>query len=534
MKILSTSEMQRIDRLSTERYGVPSLELMENAGRSVAGFVSERYAPLEEQRIAVLCGRGNNGGDGLVASRTLRERGLKPRVLLFAEPGAIKGDAATNLARLEASGALEIVSTSEEWRRVYPSLKGITLLIDALLGTGLARPLEGFLLDVVRDVNRLEPPPTVVAVDLPSGMSADSATLIGECIRADASVTFTAPKLAHVFPPACEHVGTWVVKQIGTPREALESDPSLQLNLTAPEDIAWVGEPRRPDAHKGNFGHVLVIAGSLGKTGAAAMTARAALRAGAGLVTVATPRSALPIVAGLGLEFMTEPLGETSAGTISRQALDLGQIDRILEGKSLVALGPGIGTMPETVDFVRELVRRVTLPMVIDADGLNSIAGHLDCLGSGDRIRVLTPHPGEMARLAGRSTSEIQSRRLEAARSFAAAHSLQVVLKGFRTLTADPSGAVWVNPTGNPGMATGGTGDVLTGLIAGLLAQFRERPVAEAVAAAVYIHGLAGDLAAEELGEISMLAGDLLEAVPHALSLARADEQELQFGRNGN
>lgn len=523
--------MQRIDRLSTERYGIPSLELMENAGRSVADFVSERYAPLEEQRITILCGRGNNGGDGLVAARLLRERGLKPRVLLFAEQGSMKGDAAANLARLGASRPPEIVSTAEGWRKVYPSLKETTLVIDALLGTGLTRPLEAFLLDVVRDVNRLEPQPKVVAVDLPSGMSADSATLIGECIRADASVTFTAPKVAHVFPPASEHVGTWVVRQIGTPREALESDRSLQLNLTAPEDLAWLGEPRQPDAHKGNFGHVLVIAGSVGKTGAAAMTARAALRAGAGLVTVATPRSALPIVAGLGLEFMTEPLAETDAGAISRQALDAGQTGRLLEGKSLVALGPGIGIAAETTEFVRELVRRVHLPMVIDADGLNAIAGDLGCLDAGDRVRVVTPHPGEMARLAGCSTSEVQSDRLEAARSFARAHHVCVVLKGFRTLIADPDGSVWVNPTGNPGMATGGTGDVLTGLIAGFLPQFRERPVAEVVAAAVYVHGLAGDLAAQEFGEMSMLAGDLLEAIPHGLALTRAGEQELRFER---
>jgi ADP-dependent NAD(P)H-hydrate dehydratase / NAD(P)H-hydrate epimerase len=439
----------------------------------------------------------------------------------------VKGDAAANLARLQTSGPPEIVAAAEAWRKAYPSLKETTLLIDALLGTGLTRPLEGFLLEVVRDVNRLEPRPKVVAVDLPSGMSADSAALIGEFMRADASVTFTAPNLGHVFPPACEHVGAWVVKQIGTPREALESDPSLQLNLTTAEDLAWLGEPRRPDAHKGNFGHVLVIAGSLGKTGAAAMTARAALRAGAGLVTVATPKSALPIVAGLGLEFMTEPLAETDAGTVSRQALDSGQVDRLLEGKSLVALGPGIGTVAETAEFVCELVRRVTLPMVIDADGLNAIAGDPGCLDARDRLRVLTPHPGEMARLVGGSTSDVQSNRLEAARGFAAAHQVYVVLKGFRTLTADPGGTVWVNPTGNPGMAKGGTGDVLTGLIAGFLAQFRERSVTEVVAAAVYVHGLAGDLAAREFGEISMLAGDLLEKIPGALkTFTRAGREE--------
>ncbi len=521
MKILSAAEMQRIDRLTSDRYGVPSLTLMENAGRRVVDFLAERYAPLQSQRIVILCGRGNNGGDGLVTARLLREQGLQPRVLLFADPESVKGDAAVNLERVQASGAPEVVETAEKWRKVYPALEGATLLIDALLGTGLARPLEGFLLEVVRDVNRLNPRPQVVAIDLPSGVSADSGELIGECIRADASVTFTAPKVAHVFPPACERAGEWVCREIGTPSEALNSDSSLRLNLTANVDVAWLRQPRPADSHKGLYGHVLVIAGSVGKTGAAAMSALAALRAGAGLVTVATPKSALPVVAGLGLEFMTEPLPETDSGTISLQALDGRLMDRLVEGKSVIAIGPGIGGNPETVEFVRELVRDTDVPMVIDADGLNALAGAPDCLNGKGRVRVLTPHPGEMARLAGVKTAEIQSRRLKVAREFAATHNVVLALKGFRTLIADPNGTVWVNPNGNPGMAKGGTGDVLTGVVAGLLAQFGnrspKRPLVEVVAAAVYLHGLAGDLAADEAGEMSMLAGDLLERIPDAL-----------------
>ena len=521
MKILTASEMQRIDRLTSEQYGVPSLTLMENAGRAVVDFLTERYAPLESQRIVILCGRGNNGGDGLVTARLLREQTLQPRVLLFADPETVKGDAATNLERLQTSSAPEVVATLDQWLQVYPTLQGATLVIDALLGTGLARPLEGFLLEVVRDVNGLNPRPQVLAVDLPSGISADAGQLIGECIRADASVTFTAPKLAHVFPPACEMVGEWICKEIGTPSEALDSDPSLRLNLTTDVDVAWLGQPRPADSHKGLYGHVLVIAGSVGKTGAAAMSALAALRAGAGLVTVATPKSALPVVAGLGLEFMTEPLPETESGTISLQALDGRLMERLMEGKSLVAVGPGIGGAPETVEFVRELVRETDVPMVIDADGLNALAGALDCLNGKGGVRVLTPHPGEMARLAGITTAGVQSNRLEVARGFAAKHKVVLVLKGFRTLTTDPEGTTWVNPNGNPGMAKGGSGDVLTGLVAPLLAQFahgRARPLGEVAAAAVYIHGLAGDLAAEEVGEMSMLAGDLLERIPEALT----------------
>ncbi|HUI43931.1 MAG TPA: NAD(P)H-hydrate dehydratase [Terriglobia bacterium] len=523
MKILTASEMQRIDRLSSERYGVPSLTLMENAGRRIAEFLAERYTPLEQHRIAILCGRGNNGGDGFVVARLLREQGLKPRVLLLGDPAGVRGDAAVNLDRLQASGRPEVVTTLDEWREICPTLEGATLLIDALLGTGLARALDGFLLEVVHDINRLMPPPQVVAVDLPSGLAADRGDLIGACIRADASVTFTAPKLAHVFPPACEAVGDWVVRPIGTPGEAIESDASFKLNLATASDFAWLAEPRPPDAHKGVFGHVLVIAGSVGKTGAAAMAALSALRAGAGLVTVATPRSALPVVASLGLEYMTEPLPETDSGAIALQALDEKFMDRLLAGKSLIAIGPGIGNEPETVEFVRELARDTDLPMVMDADALNAAAGAPACLAAKGRVRVLTPHPGEMARLAGTSTAEIQAARLASARAFAALHRVYLVLKGFRTLTAAPDGAVWVNPTGNPGMASGGTGDVLTGLIAGFLAQFaqaRDRSLGEVVAAAVYIHGLAGDLAAADLGEMSMLAGDLLERIPDALQAA--------------
>ncbi len=529
MKILNASEMQRIDRLTTERYGVPSLTLMENAGQGVVDFLARRYSPLENHRIAIVCGRGNNGGDGLVVARLLRQRLLKPRVLLLADPSELRGDAAVNLKRLEASGPPEIVATAEAWREVYPTLEGATLLVDALLGTGLTRPLEGFLREVVRDLNRLRPSPEVVAVDLPSGLSADTGSVIGECIRAAASVTFTAPKVAHVLPPASEHVGDFVVHEIGTPRELLDSDPSLKLSFTSPADLAWLTKPRPPDAHKGNFGHVLVIAGSVGKTGAAGMSALAALRAGAGLVTVATPKSALPVVAGLGLEYMTAPLAETESGNIALQALDEKSMEQLLEGKSLVAIGPGIGGAPETAEFVRELVRDTDLPMVIDADGLNALAGSLDCLAGRRRVRVLTPHPGEMARLAGRGTAEIQSDRLSTATSFAAEHHVHLVLKGYRTIVADPGGTVWVNPTGNPGMAKGGTGDVLTGLVAGLLSEFHDQPVSEIVAAAVYVHGLAGDLAAAEIGEISMLAGDLLDRIPEAFrSLATPAETELR------
>jgi NAD(P)H-hydrate epimerase len=510
--------MQRIDRLTTERYGVPSLTLMENAGRSVVEFLAEHFAPLERQQLAILCGRGNNGGDGLVVARLLRERGLKPRVLLFADPRKVQGDAAANLERLKPSGMPEIVETPETWRDVKAGLQGTTLVVDALLGTGLTKPLGGFLLEVGREINAEWSAARVVAVDLPSGISADSSELIGECVRADFSVTFTAPKVAHVFPPACEKVGRWVVKQIGTPPEAMEGDAELFLNLSCREDFEFLTQPRQPDAHKGSFGHVLILAGSVGKTGAAALAAKAALRAGAGLVTVATAAGALPVIASLGMEYMTEPLPQTEAGTISLRALDYGGLEKLIEGKSVLAIGPGLGNVPETAELVRTVVNSRRIPVVLDADGLNAFAGRMDSLGSGSGRAeiVLTPHPGEMSRLAGLATSAIQAHRVETARAFAQKHQVNLVLKGYRTLTAAPGGQVSVNPTGNPGMATGGTGDVLTGLLAGLVAQYRERPLSEVAAAAVYLHGLAGDLAAEEMGEASLVAGDLIGALPRA------------------
>lgn len=516
MKILTASEMQQIDRLTTERYGVPSLTLMENAGRAVFDFLRERYSPLAGHRITVLCGRGNNGGDGLVAARWLRGEGLSPRVILLASPEAVKGDAAVNLRRLSERGAPEVAENLDAWRRVSPSLAESSLLVDAILGTGLSKPLEGFLLEVVRDVNRARPKSQVVAVDLPSGVSADGGELIGECARADATVTFTAPKLAHVFPPACEFAGVWVTRPIGTPPEALEQNSDLRLNLTCRDDVSWIAQRRTLTAHKGSFGHVLLLAGSVGKTGAAALAAKAALRAGAGLVTVATPERALPVIASLGLEFMTEPLPETAAGTVSLRALDGGRFDRLVRGKSVLAVGPGLGGDPETAELVRTIVNRYDVPVVLDADGLNAFAGCMNTLAAAGHTRVLTPHPGELARLTGQSIGEIQGRRIEVARDFAARHQVHLVLKGYRTLIAPPDGQVWVNPTGNPGMATGGTGDVLTGVTAGLLSQFAARPLPSVVAAAVYLHGLAGDLAARELGENSMLAGDLLDALPQA------------------
>ncbi len=516
MKILTAAQMQSVDRITTERYGVPSLTLMENAGRSVVKFLHERFSPLEGQEIVILCGRGNNGGDGMVVARMLLELGIEPRVLLLGNPEHLSHDAEVNYKRLAQTSLPTTVLDSASWQAIKAKLGNASLVIDAILGTGLSKPLGGFLLEVVSDIPIVFPKARVVAVDLPTGIAADNGELIGECLRADASVTFTAPKFAHVFPPACERVGEWVVRPIGTPSEALEENPDLFVNILQPEDLEWLVQPRKLEAHKGNFGHVLVLGGSVGKTGAAAMAAKASLRAGVGLATVATARSAVPIIASLSMEIMTEPLPETDSGTVALRALREGLLDTLVQGKTVLAVGPGLGRDPETAELVREVLDRYDMPIVLDADGLNAFAGYLGTLRAGARIRVLTPHPGEMGRLEGRSTSEVVAHRMDLARQFAQDHGVHLVLKGFRTLTASPEGQVWVNPTGNPGMATGGAGDVLTGITAALLAQHPDRSPTEVTAAAVYLHGLAGDMAARELGEASMIAGDILEALPKA------------------
>jgi ADP-dependent NAD(P)H-hydrate dehydratase / NAD(P)H-hydrate epimerase len=510
MKITTAAEMREIDRVTTERYGVPSLTLMENAGTHVAEYVLRRYARAEH--ICVICGKGNNGGDGLVAARKLHERGKKIDVLLLGEPAEVKGDAAAMLAKLPIA-AIPIRNEEElkMWHGSSTRGRGSEtratprpdLILDAILGTGFKPPVAGLIAGAIELINSLAVP--VFAVDIPSGANADAFAPEQHLrCRADAIVTFTAPRPAHVFADLTR--GEIVVGQIGSPPEAIQSQ--LNMDVIAWPDIQSCFAPRAPDAHKGSFGHVLVIGGSLGKSGAAAMAGMAALRAGAGLSTVATPRSVLPMVAGFAAELMTEPLAETEAGTISLAAIEYGRLDSIVEGKTVLALGPGISRQADTVQFIRAIVDKYPQPLVIDADGLNAFAGNAERLDGQARPLVLTPHPGEMARLAGISTRQVQQDRIGVARSFARDHHCITVLKGHRTLIAEPDGHVWVNMTGNPGMATGGTGDVLTGLIAGMIAQF-PNDLVRAVCAAVWLHGYAGDKAAM-LSEQFMTATDLL------------------------
>lgn len=476
MKVLTAAQMREVDRLTIER-GIPGLILMENAGHRVVEFLEAKFSPLAEQRIVIVCGKGNNGGDGLVVARQLFTR-FKPKVLdvvLIAGPDELKGDAAENLRMLKVCGC----PFSGE---LTSAMHGATIVVDALLGTGTKGAATGRILDAIREINKGFPHSKIVAVDIPSGMPT------GEFVRADYTLTFTAPKPVQVLPPHCDSIGELHVFPIGSPPDLLEQNGDFYLSLIEPGQFRDLLLPRSKGAHKGNFGHVLVIGGAPGKAGAAAMAGLAALRSGAGLVTVACSET------NLAPELMTQKLPDLAPGKMD-----------------VIALGPGLGDAPEMVALARRAFESLEQPMVVDADALNALAG-TGWTGQG-KLRVLTPHPGEMSRL---TTADLKADRVGVARTFAMERKVCLVLKGQRTLIAFPDGRVWINPTGTPAMATGGTGDILTGLIAGFLGQFPKQPD-QAIAAAVYLHGLAGELGAAALGEKSLIATDLLRFLPAAI-----------------
>jgi len=521
MKIVTAAEMRQCDRATSERFGVPSTMLMENAGAAVAAFVLEHWPGA--RRVTVVCGKGNNGGDGLVAARKLSQAGKQVAVALLGQPNELKGDAAEMYEKLPLE-ALEISSESEFRQAVDDGLFESDVVVDAILGTGVKPPVRGLYAEAISAMNLSRAP--VVAVDVPSGADSDAMQpAAGAAVaRADAIVTFTAPKPAHLFGRLTD--GPTLVAPIGSPPEAVASE--LGLNLITAADIAAVLAARRPEAHKGDFGHVLVVGGSAGKAGAAAMAGLGALRAGAGLVTVATPRAVQKLVASFAPELMTEGLDETESGGISLRALEYGRMEKLAEGKSVLALGPGLGQHPETFEFVRTLVQKTALPVVLDADGLNAFAGAARLLGGAKRPLVLTPHPGEFARLIGKDTAAVAADSVGLARAFAQEHHCTLVLKGHRTIVATPEHGVWVNATGNPGMAKGGSGDVLTGMLAGI-SSAAKRCSGETAGAAVYLHGLAGDLARDDIGERAMLASDILIRIGDAFRLAaqRAREEKV-------
>jgi len=527
MRVLNSAQMREADRRTIEEIGIPSLVLMENAGRQVVAAMEAMYSDLADRQVAVLCGRGNNGGDGFVVARTLLQRGVDVSVFLMGRVADVRGDARTNLEILGRLGLTVVeVADSQAWELHFSEVSDCTLIVDAMFGTGLNAPVSGFIESVITDVNASGIP--VVAIDLPSGLSADSADPIGVSIEAGLTVTLAAPKLPLVLPPAETRAGDIVIADIGIPSDILDTVEGPRVELLTRGSMRELVSPRAPDSHKGDFGRVLVVAGSRGKTGAAHLAAIGALKSGAGLVTIATPATCLPILAAMAPEYMTEALDETDEG------LDPNGVERVLElARDVIAIGPGLGQAPATREFVKRLVDRATMPLVIDADGLNAFGDDPDRLaGREGREVIITPHSGEMARLLGMSTDEVQSSRLEIARNFAVAHRVYVVLKGHRTLVATPDEKIFINPTGNPGMATGGTGDVLTGMIAAWLAQLLDGEAACKLA--VFLHGMAGDLAEADEGEVAMtsmdVAGHLGDAVLELTARRRVVDREQGSG----
>jgi hydroxyethylthiazole kinase-like uncharacterized protein yjeF len=519
MKILSAGEMREVDRLTTARYGIPGLTLMENAGATVAEFIAQRWPKFAQQRIVVLCGKGNNGGDGFVAARRLREMGAKPEVYLFAMPEQMQGDAATNCKRWEeVCGAPRVVRNSGDLQEMKPALDSAEIVVDALLGTGTRGAVEGLFAEAIEAVNKRRGPvrSAVIAVDIPSGLIADSGEGMGACINAMYTITFTAPKTGMILGTAGDHTGQVIVRDIGSPPELIDEVGKSNVRWIDWREVSIFARPRRADANKGSYGHALITAGSVGKGGAAVLASWAALRVGAGLVTVATPEPVLPSVAAHTPEIMTEPLPATDTGTISLRSFEYERFDKLLKGKRALAIGPGLSTHDETQQFVHNVVRTRTVPLILDADGLNAFAGRAPELKNGSGPLALTPHPGEMARLLSCGIPDVQAQRVEVARKSAADWNAIVILKGQQTVVAAPDGQVFINSTGNPGMGTGGTGDVLTGMLAGLTAQFGVSPWVRVLAFGVYLHGLAGDVAYAETGEAPLMASDLILALPRA------------------
>lgn len=511
MKVLTSKEMREIDRKTIEEIGIPGPVLMENAGIRITGAILKRFPRITEENVVIVAGKGNNGGDGFVVARHLFNLGARPNVLLLASKQELKGDAALNLGIAEKIGVeIAEVTKIEEWKKHRIGLFHASVIVDAIFGTGLLKPAEGLYATAIEDINKA--PGFKVAVDIPSGLSSDTHLLIGPAVKADLTVALAAPKIGHVLPPAEEYVGELVISDISIPPFLFE-DESLKLEVIEKKDALPYIQKRKRDSHKGTYGHLFVLAGSLGKTGAAVMAAKAALRMGAGLVTVGTPQSCWPVIARSMMELMTEALPETPQKTISEAALPM--VLDLLKGKDAVLIGPGISAHPSTAKLVVSLMPKIKVPAVIDADGLNILAENPDALKSFSCPAVLTPHPGEFARLIRRSNKDVLDNRLALAAEFADKYKVFLVLKGYRTLVATPLGKIFINPTGNPGMATGGSGDVLSGMIASLIIQ--EKNILGATVAAVYLHGLSGDIGAKKIGERPLIAGDLIKYLPQAL-----------------
>jgi NAD(P)H-hydrate epimerase len=544
--VLSAEQIRELDRLTVENYHTSSLLLMEAASNACLVAIRRRLNDdLADCKALILCGKGNNGGDGAALARAMSRAGMHCSVVLFGKLSETSGDARTNfdsvarLASFEAGSPespppltfIECESVAA-WEQIAKPRRAYDVIVDALFGTGLTRPLEGVFLKVVEHLSMLREArerasgtcPLVLSIDIPSGLNADQAIPIGPAVQADLTVTFTAAKAANVLSPACDFGGELVVADIGSPSSLIDATRPWLFVTEAEDARQWLVSTRYTrESYKNTHGHVLIAAGSRGYSGAAALCGNAAMRSGAGLVTIATPASAQVSVSSSAMpEVITTPLAETDLGAVSDEAAN--HFLKLAEKATVVAVGPGLTSDDErTRRFVRTIVERRTTPCVIDADGLNSLAPWPETLkGSDQHPLILTPHPGEMLRLMGAKDKSALEDRVAAAREFATAHHVILVLKGSRPLVATPDGRVFINPTGNAGLGTAGAGDTLTGLISGFLAQaygtLRDRADAiAATVAALYVGGLAGDFAAKQLGMRTMLASDIREHFSNAI-----------------
>ena len=508
MYLVTASEMQAIDRLTIDTFGIPGRILMENAGRGATQFLLDRFAGSMRTSVGVIAGKGNNGGDGFVIARYLAQKGAGVSVYLLGESKAVKGDAAANLKLL---GPLEIpvveIPDADAFLKHQPDMRQHNLWVDAIFGTGLESDVKGYFREVINFLNGLNKP--IFAVDVPSGLNSDTGQVCGACIHAQATATFGFAKTGLMIHPGAAYTGKLKIIDIGIPDYIVQEIKPRQFLLTA-ERVHNYFHPRSADIHKGRTGHLLVVAGSTGKTGAAAMTAMSAMRAGAGLVTLALANSLNQMVESQVLEAMTEPLPEIAGGVLGESAFD--DVMNLMAGKKCLAIGPGLGQAEETKKLVCRIIKESPIPVVVDADGLNNLVGQTDILPQLKVPIILTPHPGEMARLSNTTVARVQQDRINASRQFAVNFKVHVVLKGARTVIAHPDGSIYINPTGNSGMASGGMGDVLTGVIAGLIVQgFSPESAAHA---GVYLHGAAADTLVEIIGPIGYLAGEVMNAIP--------------------
>lgn len=511
MKIADARTIRDIDRVAVEKYCILGLQLMENAGRGAADIISGELGGAPGAKAAVFAGKGNNGGDGYVAARHLHNAGIEVTVYSLCALDELKGDAAANASSWKKMGGeVKELLSIEAVKAASGSIVKCDTVIDAIFGTGLSDEVTGHYGEAIRQLNSLAK--KIVSLDIPSGINATTGAVLGEAVRAHVTATMAMPKLGLLLYPGRAHAGRVEVVDIGVPREAIE-DPSIRWNLLGHSDMSRILKPRKSESHKSSHGHLLVLGASPGMTGAAYMAGAAALRAGAGLVTVGVPESLHDIMEVKTTEVMTIGLPETGRrlGTAAYE-----DIRRLTANKTALVIGPGAGTSEELMKLIGLILQDIHIPVVIDADGLNSFAPRISSLKEMKAQVVLTPHPGEMSRLLNMKIQAIQADRIGAAEKLAGMTGATVVLKGAYTVIACPDGQIYLNPTGNPGLATAGTGDILAGMLGAFLAQ-GYGPF-EASAAAVYIHGLAGDEAKSTSGELGMIATDLLEFIPRIVN----------------